>query len=104
MYEEIRQSNQSRVYNRTYCGDEVAMGRTRGCMKLTEMDIYINTLATMTAWCSVGRPHERTLDDIKLLPGNMWFQLSQPGTAWRIMKETYVQEWAWKVAEEERTK
>lgn len=42
---------------------------------------------------SVGRPQRRWLDDIKQQAGNRWFQTAQDRTAWRNMKEAYVQEW-----------
>lgn len=41
----------------------------------------------------VGRPQRRWLDDIKKQAGNRWFQLAQDRTAWRSMREAYVQEW-----------
>lgn len=42
---------------------------------------------------SVGRPQRRWLDDIKEHAGNRWFQIAQDRTAWRNLKEAYVQEW-----------
>lgn len=42
---------------------------------------------------STGRPQRRWLDDIKRQAGNRWFQQAQDRTAWRNMKEAYVQEW-----------
>lgn len=42
---------------------------------------------------STGRPQTRWLDDIKKQAGNRWFQMAQDRTAWKNMKEAYVQEW-----------
>lgn len=42
---------------------------------------------------SAGRPQKRWLDDIKKQAGIGWFQTAQDRTAWRNLKEAYVQEW-----------
>lgn len=42
---------------------------------------------------NAGRPQKRWLDDIKRQAGNRWFQRAQDRTAWRNMKEAYIQEW-----------
>ncbi|XP_044767130.1 uncharacterized protein LOC123323016 [Coccinella septempunctata] len=42
---------------------------------------------------SAGRPQKRWLDDIKKQAGIGWFRTAQDRTAWRNLKEAYVQEW-----------
>ena len=43
---------------------------------------------------SVGRPQKRWADDIKKTAGPLWYREAQDRERWKVLGETYVQEWA----------
>ncbi|KAG6449888.1 hypothetical protein O3G_MSEX006295 [Manduca sexta] len=42
---------------------------------------------------SVGRPPTRWSDDIRRIAGGRWMRRAEDRTAWRALREAYVQQW-----------